>query len=134
MRMAGTTFTGFAFAVRSSVRSWILGTCTLGPWRGRVQRVIAETYCESVHGRGVGVDIEAQNVAEAEAARKKRRAANLTFQEGHALEIPCPKSSFDVVLFLGDVLAYPSVYGNHARALAEIRRVLKKDGMASTNV
>lgn len=82
-------------------------------------------------GWGIGVDISRGEVKAAEKKRKKRRIKNLEFMKANALDLPFPSNSFDVVLCLGDVLSSSNLYGQGGRALSEIKRVLKKDGLTA---
>jgi len=81
-------------------------------------------------GEGIGVDICKDGLKHAESERKQRKIANITFQHAEATNLPFPNNSFDVVLLLGDVLAYPSTYGKHETVVSELRRVLKEGGAA----
>ena len=80
--------------------------------------------------RGVGVDISEREIRWAELARSKRRIRNVTFRQADATALPFPARSFDVVLLLGDVFSYDNLYDKHARALNELRRVLRTGGTA----
>ncbi|MFQ6041523.1 MAG: class I SAM-dependent methyltransferase [Candidatus Poribacteria bacterium] len=80
-------------------------------------------------GRGVGVDISEDDVVVAENTRKKKGVENLEFIYANAVDLPFASSTFDVVLCLGDVLSYSNLYGQQERALSEIKRVLKDDGL-----
>jgi ubiquinone/menaquinone biosynthesis C-methylase UbiE len=80
---------------------------------------------------GVGMDISGNEVAAAERKRKKRRIKNLEFLQANALDIPFPSNAFDVVLCLGDVLNYSNLFWKEGRVLAEIKRVLKRDGLTA---
>jgi len=79
---------------------------------------------------GIGIDINQGDLEHAESERKQRKITNVMFQHANALALPFPSDSFDVVLLLGDVLAYPSTYGKHGSVVSELRRVLKEGGLA----
>ena len=59
-----------------------------------------------------------------------RKITNVMFQRADATVLPFLNDSFDVVLLLGDVLAYPSIYGRHEMVVSELRRILKEGGIA----
>jgi SAM-dependent methyltransferase len=81
-------------------------------------------------GHGVGIDIDAGELAQAEYSRKEQKITNVGYQQANALALPFPDCVFDVILLLGDVLTYPSVYGRHPRVVAELRRVLETGGIS----
>ena len=78
---------------------------------------------------GTGVDIDGEAIARAEEARREAQVGNVSFRQGNAASLPFASCSFDVVLCLGDVLCYPSLFGKHERAVRELRRVLVPGGM-----
>ena len=80
-------------------------------------------------GQGVGVDILEDDVDAAENMRKKKGVENLEFIKANVVDLPFASSTFDVVLCLGDVLSYSNLYGQQERALSEIKRVLRDDGL-----
>ena len=85
---------------------------------------------------GVGVDIDGNEIAHAERARKRRKVRNVRFEVADAAELPFAAGSFDAVLLLGDVLTFAGLYGKHKRVVSEVRRVLRTGGVAvheSTN-
>ena len=51
------------------------------------------------------------------------------FQHADATALPFPDCGFDVVILLGDVLAYPSTYSKHETVVTELRRVTKEGGI-----
>ena len=79
---------------------------------------------------GIGIDIDQGNLDRAENERQQRKITNVMFQHADATALPFPNDSFDVVLLLGDVLAYPSTNGKHVSVVSELRRVLKVGGVA----
>jgi SAM-dependent methyltransferase len=79
---------------------------------------------------GIGIDIDQGNLDRAENERQQRKITNVMFQHADATALPFPNDSFDVVLLLGDVLAYPSTNGKHGSVVSELRRVLKVGGVA----
>ena len=81
-------------------------------------------------GEGIGVDINRDDLDHAEREREQRKIKNVIFQHADALTLPFPSGSFDVVLLLGDVLAYPSTFGQHSSVVSDLRRVLKVGGTA----
>jgi ubiquinone/menaquinone biosynthesis C-methylase UbiE len=81
-------------------------------------------------GEGIGIDIDQGNLDRAENERQQRKITNIMFQQADATALPFPNDSFDIVLLLGDVLAYPSTYGKHISVVSELRRVLKLGGVA----
>ncbi|MBN1453003.1 MAG: class I SAM-dependent methyltransferase [Anaerolineales bacterium] len=81
-------------------------------------------------GEGIGIDINQGDLHRAETERKQRKITNVMFQHADAIVLPFPSDSFDAVLLLGDVLAYPSTYGKHGSVVSELRRVLKEEGVA----
>ena len=82
-------------------------------------------------GEGIGIDICQGDLDRAESERQRRKITNVMFQHADATALPFPDGGFDVVLLLGDVLAYPSTYGKHETVVAELRRVLKERGVAA---
>jgi SAM-dependent methyltransferase len=115
-------------AIRAELlRAWVGSArrvLDVGCGRGEALLTLAQQI-----GRGVGIDIDAGELAQAEPARIEQKITNVRFRQANALALPFPARTFDVVLLLGDVLAYPSVYGRHARVVAELRRVLKQGGI-----
>jgi len=82
-------------------------------------------------GEGIGIDICQGDLDRAESERQRRKIPNVMFQHADATALPFPDGGFDVVLLLGDVLVYPSIYGKHETVVAELRRVLKEGGVAA---
>jgi SAM-dependent methyltransferase len=80
-------------------------------------------------GRVVGIDIDAGQIEAARASAAERGIDNAEFQTGSVLELPFADSSFDVV-YANAVLMYLR-YPVHA--LAEMRRVLRPDGLAAVS-
>ena len=97
----------------------------VGCGRGDVLLMLAKQISE-----GIGIDICQGDLKQAESERQLGKIANITFQHADATSLPFPKDSFDVVLLLGDMLAYPSTYGKHEKVISELRRVLKEGGVA----
>jgi SAM-dependent methyltransferase len=97
----------------------------VGCGRGNVLLMLSKQI-----GEGVGIDISKDDVTCAERTRKTRNITHVTFRRADATALPFPAGSFDVVLFLGDVLTYPNLYGKHKVVIAELRRALKKGGIA----
>lgn len=77
---------------------------------------------------GIGVDISTDDVVIAENMRKKKDINNLDFMHANAINLPFASKTFDVVLFLGDVLWYLDQHEQEL-ALTEIKRVLRDDGL-----
>ncbi|HEY3943432.1 MAG TPA: methyltransferase domain-containing protein [Acidimicrobiales bacterium] len=76
-------------------------------------------------GRVVGIDRAGSVLEDAKALRRERRAANVTFTTGDAYALEFDDRSFDVV-HAHQVLQHLSDPG---AALAEMRRVLRRDGI-----
>ena len=95
----------------------------VGCGRGDVLLMLSEQI-----GQGVGIDIRDDDLRRAECARKRQQITNVTFRHADATALPFQAGSFDTVLLLGDVLAYPNLYRKHDVAIAELRRVLKEGG------
>ena len=79
---------------------------------------------------GIGIDICQGDLDRAESKRQQRKITNVMFQRADATALPFRSDSFEVVLLLGDVLAYPSTFGKHDIVVSELRRVLKEGGVA----
>jgi len=80
-------------------------------------------------GAGIGIDISDDDLRRAECERQRRKVANVTFRHADATALPSPDGRFDVVLLLGDVLAYVEP-GKHEAVIAELNRVLEDGGTA----
>lgn len=78
---------------------------------------------------GIGIDICPGDLNRAESERQQRQITNVTFRHADARALPFADGSFDVVLLLGDVLTYLAD-GEHAVVVAELRRILKEEGIA----
>ena len=72
--------------------------------------------------RVIGVDLAAEAVAHAQA---RYRRPNLEFRQGSCIAIPLPDASFDVVVSFETI----EHIDQHEAMLAEIKRVLKPDGL-----
>jgi len=103
------------------------GSCVLdvGCGRGEVLLMLSEQVKS-----GTGIGVSEDDIAAAERARKDRCVENVEFHLANAADLPFPDASFDVVLCLGDVLCYSNLFGKKDRVLAEIRRVLRVEGVA----
>ena len=77
-------------------------------------------------GEVVGIDMQPSQVERARALAAERGVPNVRFEVGDAYRVPFPDRTFDAV-FAHTLLAYLS---EPVRALAEMRRVLRPDGMA----
>jgi SAM-dependent methyltransferase len=75
----------------------------------------------------VGIDIGAQVLDQARALAQGRGVSNVRFEEANVYELPFPDASFDVV-FSNSLTSH---LREPARALAEMRRVLKPGGVAA---
>jgi len=80
-------------------------------------------------GQGMGIDISEDALREAESARLSEGIGNIEFTRVDVLGLPFASESFDVVLCLGDVLCYSELYGRHADAVEQMKRVLKPGGL-----
>lgn len=78
-------------------------------------------------GAVVGVDISPAPLAIATERARERGLANISFQQGDVHALPFPDAAFDRVTCRLGVM----FFGDCARALAEIRRVLKPGGRVS---
>jgi SAM-dependent methyltransferase len=76
-------------------------------------------------GEVVGVDLRPEVVEQARAAAAQRGIANVRFEVGSAYDLPFPDASFDAA-FAHIVLMH---LREPARALAEMRRVLRPGGL-----
>ena len=97
----------------------------VGCGRGDVLLLLSEQIEE-----GIGIDICQDDLRRAECVQKRQGITNVMFQRADATALPFPDGGFDIVLLLGDVLAYPSTYGKHETVVAELRRVLREGGVA----
>ncbi len=77
----------------------------------------------------MGVDPDVVQIELARATAERRAIANVSFEVGSAYEIPVPDASFDVV-YANTVLLHVR---EPARALAEMRRVLRPGGVAAVS-
>jgi ubiquinone/menaquinone biosynthesis C-methylase UbiE len=77
-------------------------------------------------GHVVGIDIQSALVAQARARAATRGLATARFEVADLYRLPCPDASFDAV-FANGVLMH---LREPARALAELRRVLRPGGIA----
>jgi ubiquinone/menaquinone biosynthesis C-methylase UbiE len=97
----------------------------LGSGHGRTLASIAERVSAGEGGRAVGVD--PSDTMLRQAARRNRRAVaagHVQLAPGDARDIPFPDASFDKLLASNCV----QFWGDLARALSEIRRVLVSGG------
>jgi SAM-dependent methyltransferase len=96
--------------------------CGCGP--GSLTVELAERVAP---GLVVGIDIGALAIEEARALARDRQVGNVRFEEASVYELPFPAASFDAV--------FSHAVMNHlrepARALQEMRRVLKPGGIAA---
>jgi ubiquinone/menaquinone biosynthesis C-methylase UbiE len=81
-------------------------------------------------GEGIGVDVSVDDLDRATRARLDQGIANVRFQCADVRSLPFPAERFDVVLLLGDVLAYLDPREGHEGAIGELWRVLKQGGIA----
>jgi ubiquinone/menaquinone biosynthesis C-methylase UbiE len=77
-------------------------------------------------GHVVGIDIQSALIAQARARAATREVATVRFEVADLYRLPCPDASFDAV-FANGVLMH---LREPVRALAELRRVLRPDGIA----
>jgi ubiquinone/menaquinone biosynthesis C-methylase UbiE len=94
--------------------------CGCGP--GSITVGLAEAVTP---GQVVGVDLEPRQVERARALAAERGVANVRFEPGNIYELPFGDATFDAV-FAHNVLEH---LGDPLRALQEMRRVLKSDGL-----
>jgi ubiquinone/menaquinone biosynthesis C-methylase UbiE len=80
-------------------------------------------------GQVVGVDMNRAMLAVARSVPAPA-GATIDWQEGNAMALPFPEGAFDVALCQHGLQFFP----DHARALREMRRVLKHDGRAAAIV
>lgn len=73
----------------------------------------------------IGLDISDRSLEQAVALKDKNSLHNVYFQKGDLLQLPFSDNSFDVVISIG---ALPYLWDFY-RALDEMARVLKKDGI-----
>lgn len=96
--------------------------------RGRVVLDVAcgegygSAYLAQVAERVVGVDIDAESIAHAQASYGR---PNLEYVAGSALDIPLPDASVDLVVSFETI----EHFYEHERFLGEVKRVLKPDGL-----
>jgi SAM-dependent methyltransferase len=84
---------------------------------------------EVAPGRVVGIDVDAGQIEQARSTAAERGIDNAEFQTGSVLELPFEDASFDVV-YSNAVLMY---LPDPVRVLAEMRRVLRPDGLAAVS-
>jgi len=80
-------------------------------------------------GRVVGIDVDARQIEAARRTAAERGVENAEFRTGSASDIPLPDAGFDVA-YANAVLLY---LREPVRALAEMRRVLRPDGLAAVS-
>ena len=80
-------------------------------------------------GRVVGIDVDADQIEAARRSAAERGIANAEFRVGSAYAPPYPDATFDVV-YANAVLLY---LREPVRALREMRRVLRPDGLAAVS-
>jgi len=80
-------------------------------------------------GRVVGIDVDPGQIEAARSSAAERAIDNADFRTGSAYEPPFPDASFDVV-YANAVLLY---LREPVRALREMRRVLRPDGLAAVS-
>ncbi len=95
----------------------------LGPGPGAFTLEIAGRVGES--GRVTAVDISPVMIARLEAKIERAGAANVTPRVASAYELPLPESSVDRAILMSVLGEIP----DRERALAEVSRVLKPDGL-----
>jgi SAM-dependent methyltransferase len=96
--------------------------CGCGP--GSLTIELAERVAP---GEVVGIDLSGQALDQARALAEARRVGNVRFEVGNVYELPYPAVSFDAVFSH----ALVSHLSEPARALVEMRRVLKPGGVAA---
>jgi SAM-dependent methyltransferase len=77
----------------------------------------------------VGIDVDAGQIEQARSTAAERGIDHAEFRTGSVLELPFEDSSFDVV-YSNAVLMY---LPDPVRVLAEMRRVLRPDGLAAVS-
>jgi len=77
-----------------------------------------------VAGKVTGVDVSAKAIRHANSSYAKR-AKNLKFQKGNAIDLDLPDAAFDVVVSFETI----EHLAEQSKMLAEIRRVLRPDGV-----
>jgi SAM-dependent methyltransferase len=80
-------------------------------------------------GRIVGIDADAEQIEVARKAAAELRVENAEFHAASVYELPFPDERFDAA-YANAVLMYLS---DRVRALAELRRVLRADGVAAVS-
>jgi SAM-dependent methyltransferase len=80
-------------------------------------------------GRVSGIDVDGGQIEAAQRSARERGIDNAEFQVGSVLELPFEDASFDVV-YANAVLFY---LRDQVEALAEMRRVLRPDGLAAVS-
>jgi ubiquinone/menaquinone biosynthesis C-methylase UbiE len=80
-------------------------------------------------GSIVGVDLNSDMLAVAQ-ARAAGGGASIEWRQGDAASLPCPEADFDVVLCQQGLQFFP----DRARALREMRRVLRPGGLVGLSV
>jgi demethylmenaquinone methyltransferase/2-methoxy-6-polyprenyl-1,4-benzoquinol methylase len=90
---------------------------------GTLLAMMAE--CIGPEGKAVGIDLAEEMLA---VARRKHSAQNTEFIHANAEDLPFEDSSFDRVTV--SLAIHEMVREGRANALAEMRRVLKADGLA----
>jgi len=74
----------------------------------------------------VGIDYALMQVRAANRWKKKEQVRNCTFQQGNAMALPFPDTSFDRAVSVNSIKHWP----DPVRGLSEIRRVLRPRGQA----
>lgn len=80
--------------------------------------------CAEAGARAAGIEPDGESVARGE-VRAEEHGVDVDLRQGIAEELPYPDASFDLVI-LDNVLEH---VGDQERTLAEIRRVLRPDGL-----